>query len=59
MAQRLLDVRLVISDKNEDDKDIPEIIERIKQYYKIYDDREIIKSCIRIAFEKFYQNEIE
>jgi hypothetical protein len=56
MPNRIVDIRLVITDGNEADKDIPVILEKIKTIVGTNSGTELLKGCIRKAYEYYYKN---
>lgn len=55
MVNRIIDIRLVVLDSTEEDKDIPIIIEELKKITGTKKDTEILKMCIRMAYENYYK----
>jgi len=56
MSKGLLDIRLYISENQEDDHDVVEKYEKIKEVMKINSKTEIMKACIRVAWDTRYRD---
>lgn len=55
MVNRIVDIRLVILDSSEEDKDIPQILEELKVITGTKKDTELLKMSIRMAYEHYYK----
>lgn len=56
MTKRILDVRLAIFDTSSDeDKELVKLMDKLKQITGVERDTEILKACIRKAYEHYYK----